>query len=161
MYNFIQENKRTIIFIVVIVLILGGIFTYRTIQRNTGTYAPNVDEVHKEIIKYADNEYVIYNIKNEDVYRSYYRNFMNLLLNDPVKAYNKLYHNTKADKFNNNYDNFLKYVKSLDRKTLMTSDVTRYNDEDNRIIVVDNTGSSYVFYENGVWNYTVDINIRG
>ena len=43
----------------------------------------------------------------------------------------------------------------------MTSDVTRYNDEDNRIIVVDNTGSSYVFYENGVWNYTVDINIRG
>ena len=157
MRNFIRNNIRTIIFIVVIALITGGIFLYRYIKQNQGTYEPNVDHVAKEIIKYEANQYIVYKIDKVDVYRSYYKDFMKLLATDPVKAYSKLTKDSKTHMFNDNYDKFLEYVKKLDKSVLLSGEVKRYSDEKKKIILVDNTDSSYVFYEDGVWNYTVDL----
>ena len=43
---------------------------------------------------------------------------------------------------------------------LAKGNIVRYNVTNNAITVIDNTDSSYVFNENGVWNYTVYLNGR-
>jgi len=160
MRDFIKSNIRTIIFVLILGLTVGGIFLYRYIKSNEGTYEPNVEKAVKEIRKYEANEYVVYKIDKADVYRSYYKDFMRLLVNNPSLAYNKLTEETKKNKFNYSYDDFLKYVNKLDKTVLLTGEVERYSDDKGKIILVDNTNSSYVFYEKGVWNYTVDFNIK-
>lgn len=158
MLNFIKRYQKTITFGLVVLLVLAGIFIYRTIRRNSGSYNPNVGTVTKEVQHYEDNEYIVYQINKVDVYTSYYKDFMQLLVNDPSKAYNKLTDDSKKSMFNNDYDNFVKYYKSIDKSLLLTSTVDRYNDDrKGKIIIVDSTESTYVFYEDGVWNYKVDL----
>jgi len=54
----------------------------------------------------------------------------------------------------------VEYVNKLNKSVLASADISRYNDEKNRIIVIDTTESGYTFYENGVWNYTVALTGR-
>ena len=95
-----------------------------------------------------------------DVYRSYYKDYIRLLLNDPTKAYEKLTDACRKEMFNNDYQKFLDFTKKLDRKALMSSDLSRYSEQDGKIILIDTNESSFVLYENGVWNYTVFISGR-
>ena len=45
-----------------------------------------------------------------------------------------------------------------DELEALFSFIDRYNDEKKgKIIIVDSTESTYVFYENGAWNYKVDL----
>ena len=158
MSKFIKDNKKTITFITIVLIIVGIIFAYRYITINIGTYEPSHEPVKIEIRKYEANEYNVVTMNKEVVYRSYYKYFINLLLNDPTKAYNMLTNETKEKMFSNDINNFLDYVNKLNKSVLRTADISRYNDEKDKIIVVDNTEASYSFYENGVWNYTVEIN---
>ncbi len=160
MRNFIRENIRTIIFVIVVLLAIGGIFLYRYIKQNQGIYEPSHENVPKEIIKYDANEYVVYNIDKAEVFKQYYKDYMMLLINNPSKAYNKLTDETKEHVFNNSYDKFIDYVNKLDKTLLMNSKVDRYAEDNNKFIIVDTTEASYVFYDKGVWNYEVDLSVR-
>ena len=160
MLNFTKEYKRTILFIVIVVLILGGIFLYRKIQLNKGTYEPNHENVSIDVIKYQDNEYNVMYMNKMDVYRAYYKHYVRLLLNDPVKAYGLLTTACREEMFNNDYDKFLEFTKKLDRNSLMVSDLSRYAEQDGKIILIDTNESSFVLYEKGVWNYEVFISGR-
>lgn len=158
MRDFIKRYQKTITFALVVLLVLASIFIYRHIRRISGKYEPSVGTVVKEVQHYEDNEYVVYQMNKVDVYTSYYKDFMQLLVNDPSKAYNKLTDDSKASMFNNDYDKFVKFYKSIDKSLLLSSTIDRYNDEKKgKIIIVDSTESTYVFYENGAWNYKVDL----
>ena len=160
MLNFIKEYKRTILFIVFVAAILAGIFIYRRVQLNKGTYEPNHENVSLDVIKYEENEYTVMYMNKTDVYRAYYKAYVRLLLNDPVKAYGKLTDACRKEMFNNDYDKFLDFTKKLDRKALMVSDLARYSEQDGKIILIDTNESSFVLYEKGVWNYEVFISGR-
>ena len=157
MSNFIKANIRTIIFIIVVTIIVAAIFLYRYIKLNVGTYSPSTEVPKYEIKKYDANEYTVVNIKKEIVYRSYYKDYIDLMLNDPVTAFNKLTTNSKENLFSNDYNKFLDYTKSLNKSVLLSADISRFSDDNKKIVVIDTTDSSYIFYENGVWNYTVDL----
>ena len=157
MSKFIKENKKTITFVVVVLIVVGIIFAYRYITLNIGTYSPAEGPAVLEIKKYEANEYNVVTINKEIVYRSYYKDFINLLINDPKKAYEKLDTETRERLFSNSYDSFTDYVSKLDKNVLMSADISRYNDEKDKIIVIDTTESGYTFFENGVWNYTVSL----
>lgn len=157
MSNFIKANVRTIIFVIVVTIIVAGIFLYRYIKLNVGTYSPSTEVPKYEIKKYDANEYTVVNIKKEIVYRSYYKDYIDLMLNDPVTAFNKLTTNSKENLFSNDYNKFLDYTKKLNKSVLLSADISRFSDDNKKIVVIDTTDSSYIFYENGVWNYTVDL----
>lgn len=160
MSNFIKNNKKTLLLVVIIIIVLLGIFIYHRIMSREDNVYDN-DYGNKEpmtgVRTYDDNEYQIVKIEPSDVYIAYFKRFMKLLAYDPVAAYEKLSVEAKQNDYNNSYDNFYKYTQELDRKSLLTADVSRYSADDDRIIIIDTTNVSYIFYENGVWNYTVRI----
>ena len=158
MNKFIKDNKKTITFIAIVLVIVGIIFIYRYVTINIGVYEPSHEPAKIEIRKFNANEYNVVTIDKEIVYRSYYKYFINLLINNPVKAYDMLTNETKENLFDNEYNKFSDYVKKLNKSVLLKADISRYNDEKNRIIIVDNTESSYTFYEKGTWNFTVGLN---
>jgi len=155
MLSFIKKYYRSIILIGSIVLIIAGVFLYKYIIQHSGTYAPNNGPFEYEIKQLADNQYEVVYMNDVDVYKGYHKEFVRLLLNNPIQAYDKLTDECKTNIFNNSYDNFVKYIKKLDKTVLLTSYVEKYSKENDRIIVIDNTQSSYIFYEQGVWNYKV------
>ncbi|MBR6072917.1 MAG: hypothetical protein IKP76_01170 [Bacilli bacterium] len=157
MINFIKKYKLTILVIVFIGLIIGGYFGYKYYINNIGEYNPYSKIQDLQIVNYNTNQYTLINKDEIDVYRAYYKEFMQLMADDPAKAYTKLTNDTKTSLYNDNYDNFLNYQKTLDKKILKTSDLSQYTREDNMIYVVDKYNNHYVFYENGVWNYTVKL----
>lgn len=160
MSKFISENKKTITFVVIVLIVVGIIFAYRYVTLNIGTYSPSEGPGVVEIKKYEANEYNVVTMNKEIIYRSYYKSFINLLINDPAKAYSKLTEETKERMFANNYDSYLDYLSKLNKDVLKKADISRYNDEKNKIIVIDTTESGYTFFENGVWNYTVALTGR-
>lgn len=160
MFKLLKEYKRTILFVLIIIIVIAGIFIYRRVQANKGVYEPDLAPVVNEIKKYEDNSYNVLNVNKVDVYRAYYKNYTRLLFNDVPKAYELLTTDCRKNMFNNDYEKFKEFVKTLDRQTLITSDVSRYSEQDGKIIVVDSNESSLIFYENGVWNYQVYITGR-
>ena len=160
MFNLLKEYKRTILFVIIVIFIIAGIFIYRRVQANKGVYEPDLTPVAVEIKKYDDNSYNVLNVNKVDVYRAYYKNYTRLLLNDVSKAYELLTTECRQNMFDNDYEKFKEFVKGIDKQSLITSDVSRYNEQDGKIIVVDNNESSIIFYENGVWNYQVYITGR-
>ena len=160
MFNFLKENKRTILFVLIIALVVAGIFIYRRANLNKGTYEPSHENVAWDVIKYEENEYNVMHMNKVDVYRAYYKHYIRLLLNDPAKAYEKLTKACRQEMFNNDDDKFLEFTNKLDRKALITSDLSRYNEEDGKIILIDTNESSFVLFENGVWNFEVFISGR-
>ena len=160
MSKFIKNNFKTIMFILFLGLIIGGIFLYRYIRNNTGEYVPNDGPVEYEIKRYEDNQYTVINIDDIDVYNSYYKEFLRLMVNNPTVAYAKLSEDCKKIAFNDNYKEFLKYTKNIDNTVIATGKVNRYRKDKNKIYIIDNFDMGYVFTENGVWNYTVYISGR-
>lgn len=160
MFKFLKEYKRTILFVIIVALIMAGIFIYRRVQLNKGTYEPNHENVSLDVIKYEENEYTVMYMNKTDVYRAYYKNYIRLLLNDPVRAYGKLTDDCRRDMFNNDYDKFLEFTRKLDRNSLLVSDLARYSEDNGKIILIDTNESSFILYEKGVWNYTVFISGR-
>jgi len=160
MSKFIKNNFKTIMFILFIGLIVGGIFLYKYIRDNTGEYVPNEGPVDYEIKKYADNQYTVINMDDFDVYNAYYKEFLRLMINNPTVAYTKLSDDCKKVVFNNDYKEFLKYTKNLDKEVMATGKVNRYRKDKRMIYVIDNYDMGYVFIENGVWNYTVYVSGR-
>lgn len=157
MINFIKKYKLTILVVTIILLIIGVYFGYRYYINNFGEYNPYSDLDGIEIVDYKVNQYTVITKDEIDVYRAYYKDFMQLLADNPAQAYNKLSNDTKTSLYNDSYDNFLTYQKSLDKKILKTSDLLQYTREGNTIYVIDKYNNHYVFYENGVWNYTVKL----
>ena len=161
MSNFVKKYRRTITFSIFIILIVVGIFIYRFIRLNQGEYMPKGDRVVREVYNYKDNEYNVITPEKETIYRSYYREFINNMLYNPERAWDLLSSNTKSNMFGNKYEEFTKFIKKLDKKVLMTSDINRYSDkETNKITIVDTTESTYIIETLGVWNYTVTIGGR-
>lgn len=158
MLNFIKKYHKTLLLILFIALVIAGIFLYRYIKDHSGEYKPDNSPVYYEIKKFEDNQYEVVYLDEVDVFKGYHKDFVRLMINNPTLAYDRLTSDCKKNIFNDNYDDFLKYVKKLDKTVLLTSSVSKYNKDGDRIIVVDNTDSSYVFYEKGVWNYSVYIN---
>ena len=155
MGNFIKNNFRTIIFVLFILTIVGGVFLYKYIKENSGTYEPDNQPVQYEMKKYEDNQYTVVNIDDVDVYNAYYKDFLKLVVNNPTLAYNKLTTECKELVFNNDYKEFLKYTKNIDKNILITGKIDRYKVDKDAIHVIDNTNDGYLFYEHGAWNYTV------
>ena len=155
MLDFIKKYKITIIIVVIIALIIGGYFGYRYYINNIGEYNPYSKTTDIEIVNYKTNQYTVINMSEIDVYRAYYKEFMQLLADNPSQAFNMIDDDTKSSLYNNSYENFLNYQKLLDKKILKTSDITQYTRKDNKIYVVDKYNNQYIFVEDGVWNYKV------
>ena len=157
MLNFIKRYKITIIVVILILVGIGAYFGIKYYRENVGDYTPNGALQNYDIKNYNSNQYVVINKDNIDVYRAYYKEFMNLMANNPTQAYNKLTEETRNTLFSNDYNSFLKRQETLNKNTLLTSDITNYKVDKNRISVIDKYGEKYTFIESGVWNYTVEM----
>ena len=103
MLDFIKKYKITIIIVVIIALIIGGYFGYRYYINNIGEYNPYSKTTDIEIVNYKTNQYTVINMSEIDVYRAYYKEFMQLLADNPSQAFNMIDDDTKSSLYKKRY----------------------------------------------------------
>lgn len=156
----LKKYPRTVRYIIVILLVILVVLVVRYLLTYEKPTYNNVNSGPVQVTTkvYGVNEYNVISVDEVNVYTSYYKNFINLIVNDPKSAYDLLTDDCKRDRYKNDYNNFYEKVSKLDKNELLNYTIDRYSKTDDRIIIVDSNEYSFSFYEDGVNNYTVYIN---
>ncbi len=154
----IKDNIVVIIILVVLVLAIGGYSLYNYLSGQKIYNDPMLGE--KENIPlvnytYEDNEYRVMTVEKYDVINSYYSYFINKAIKDPKSSWEYVSDNEKKKRFNNKYEDYEKFIKSLITVKSATNKVEKYKISNNTISVIDSANYKYEFEENGVWNFKV------
>lgn len=107
-----------------------------------------------------DNTYNTYQTKaytDQDICEEYFNTFRLNIEYDPESVYNKLDKKYREKRFEN-YNNFVKYIKDNDLKTIKIQSylVNRYDDY-NEYVCKDQFGNYYIFNEIAVKDYTLTL----
>lgn len=160
--TFLKEN---IILVIVFVIVVGtfiGFTIYNQIN-NSKEYEKKVTEadmVDVDYIKknYKVNEYQNVTMDYVDILDEYHSYFVRKMVTDPMKAYELLTNESKK-KFNNDIEEFKKYIKDNATVAFKTSKVREYrtNSKKNKIEIIDTDNNKYTIYENAVWDIKISI----
>ena len=114
-----------------------------------------------EFKDYEVNEVIPVYITDEERVKKYYSEFMDILINDPEKAFTMLDDETLIEKFDS-YKSFKSYLDTLkQKKGFYTTTVRNYSNEmvDGKRVyfAMDSIGNEYGFVESSIMNYKVRI----
>ena len=113
----------------------------------------------ENISKNEKNQFSYTNISQEQLARLYFSNYKELLENNPDELYDKLFPDYATKRFSNK-DSFIAYVDKNIRE-LSGASLTKYlvnkNDTYNEYVVKDQYDNTYVFKEEGIMNYELEL----
>ncbi len=159
--EFVKTHKVIVIILIMLIVFSALIIFFKNREENKTYTSPEIENIPYDKKQYAKNEYRVINMQEEDVYELYYHDFLNKMLNDKEAAWNILDSETKAEQFNDRYDNYETYLKNNITKNTHNNKVLKYQVTEmgtqRKISVVDSEGYVYTFNENGVFNYNVHI----
>lgn len=158
--NFIKKNWLFSILILLIIVIFTVIVILKVTKKNeTFEYHPDYSEVYYEIRNRKANEYRIMEVSDEDMAKSYYKDWVYMILNKPEEAYNMLDSNSKKE-----FDTYEKFEKWIDKYTTSKTKngkILKYSYKTeaskNEIMILSEDNIRYRFYEYSVNNYKVEI----
>ncbi len=154
----IKDNLIWIIILLVLVAVIVGYSIYNYIDGKEIFNDPMVTD-HESIpyvnYTYEDNEYRVITVEKYDVFNNYYKDFINKMINDTKSSWEYVSEDDKKKRFNNKYEEYEKYVKSVITVKTLSNKVEKYKVSNNTITVIDSENKMYEFKENGVWNYKV------
>ena len=152
----LKENYKPALVVICIILIPVII---ALILKKDDTNSERVKKESMEIKNYAINEVIPVYINDESLVKKYYSDYMDLIINEPKKAFALLDDESLMEKFDS-YNAFQKYVNTL-KSTKGFYDVTVRNyanelvDGKRCYYVIDSIGKEYVFVEKAIMDYTV------
>lgn len=161
-----MENKKMSIglALVIIVFLIIGVIAYErksNIKLEEEYDRDKLTEIDGNV-KFDVGEYRFITISEQDIVVAYYKNFINLVNENPKKAWDMISNDCKKDMFDYTYAEFEKYI----NKYLVSTAKDKYTVEkykykngnrENTIELVDSQNILYKFNEKAVWDYTVDI----
>lgn len=111
---------------------------------------------NKEISKNDNNKYKSIIVNDETITTQLLYNYKSLTQNNIEEAFNKLDKNYKSKKFNNNIEEYKKYLTKSNVKYVMLSQYQKkLADKYTQYICVDQNGKYYIFRETSAMEYTV------
>lgn len=154
----IKDNIIWICILFVLIGVLVGYSIYNYIEDKKVFNEPMLSEpenIPYVNYKYADNEYRVITVEKYDVFNSYYKDFINKMVNNPKLSWDYVSDAEKKNRFNNKYEEYEKYIKTIINARTLNNKVDRYKVSNKTITVIDSANYMYEFIENGVWNYKV------
>lgn len=154
----IKDNIIWIIILLVLVGIIVGYSVYNYIEGKKIYNDPMLSEpesIPYVNYTYEDNEYRVITVEKYDVFNNYYKDFINKMVNNTKLSWDYISDEEKKTRFNNKYEEYEKYVKSITTVKTLTNKVEKYKVSNKTITVIDSSNNMYEFIENGVWNYKV------
>lgn len=155
--DYINENKKTILFIIIIILIVLGVYLF---TKKT----PDDEEFYKAdntyFHNYAVNEVVPIYVNEEHIAKKYLSDYVNLMIYHPENAYKLL--TTKFRKNNySNYSDYQKYLKTVLSNNFVKAKVSKYSvtkEKNKKIFTIEDIeGNKFKFIEKSIMNYEVEI----
>ncbi len=161
--NSLKENKKLIIVAIIVILIVVGVAIYNNVKPKP-KYDPEVNEYNDvTYIKknYKVNEYSVVNISELDLLNAYLKKYLTLAINDPEEAFAMLSKETK-ESFNNNIDEYKKYVNSITSIYTKDNEVVKYRkgEKSNQTEIVDSEKNKYIITEHSIWDIEITLNGR-
>ncbi len=158
--KFIVENKfLVILFVFIIVSFIGiAIYNHTRNERIYETQKPDGSSYVKK--EYDANEYRPVTIELIDLLNEYYKFFIKKQINTPEEAY-ALLSQTSKERFNNDYQEYLKYVKDITTINSIKNEIKEYRiNSDNKHIyeIIDTEDNKYAIHEKAVWDIEISIN---
>lgn len=153
-------NKKKIIFIIIfsIVLIAGLLLTL--FKEEKVDYNPEPIEVDYVKKNYKYNEYKVISVEKLDVVNNYYNSYLNLLLNNQEKLFEKLT-DTNKNKFDKDFSKFKDYIKKIITSKTKNAKVEKYDiqefDNSRIITIIDSENNKVIFHEKAVNVYQIEI----
>ena len=159
----IKENKKLIIITLIVIVIVVGIALYNNLKP-VPEYNPEVNEYNEvNYIKknYKVNEYSVVNISELDLLNAYLKKYLTLATTKPEEAFNMLSKESK-ESFNNNIDEYKKYVKSITSIYTKDNQVVKYRKGEGKgaTEIVDSEKNKYIIIEHSIWDIEITLNGR-
>ena len=142
------------------VLVLHDLLSnsYSIYPVNNDNYKNTINSIKNiNVVNNNENEIItIKSVKDIDICKLYFSNFVSKLLNNTEDAYNLL-GDTSKKKYPT-YEDFKKYINDNVEKITPSSKLCKKDEyKDSRVYsVIDSNDNSYTFTENGVMNYRVN-----
>ena len=157
--DFCIENK--ILLITGILLLVLSSFLYFYYNKSNNVEYNKGEEENIEYVKsdYKVNQYQPVTIDLVDLLNDYYSYYINLQINKPEEAFELLTDDSK-EKFNNDIEEYKKYVKKLNTVKTLTNKIEQYriNEINKQIIeIIDSEDNKFTIYESAVWNFKISI----
>lgn len=161
--TFIRENLALslAVFVVIAILLTFAIIDFLKDHKIYESNLNNGNEVNYISKKYADNEYRVITMSDEDLLNRYYQYYIRNIVNHPEEAWKITYQNgeNRAYNFNGDYQSFLEYTKKIITKTTSNNEIKKYKiTKDTRyniINLIDSENQMYEIYEYGIWDFKV------
>lgn len=153
----VKENIVWIVILVALLLALSGYLIYNNLRQEEIYEDPMMSDEKIPLINYTyeDNEYRVITVEKSDVFNSYYKDFINKAIKNTKESWNLVNDEEKKERFNNKYEEYEKFIKSLLTVKSSTNRVEKYKVSGNTITVIDSAHYMFEFEEKGVWNYKV------
>lgn len=158
----LKEHKRIIIFLIFfILLVIISLFLYLD-YKNNGRIEKNIVEDEAYIkYQYAENEYKVVTISDLDMINYYYKDFIEMFINNQQSLWDNLDDDSRSKKFNNDYKTFSTYINKLKTSKTATSTVEKYKITDNGTYklysIITSENIKINFREYGIWKYNIEI----
>ena len=149
-----RNNKKLIVFgIIFLLLVIAFVIWYIINDRPSEGYSID-NPIPSEPKKYAVNEYTVLTVTDEDMAKTYFSNFVNLMVSDPNRAYYLLDENYRNVKFGS-IDNFIGVVKNYESAT-----IKRFRRNGSVFYISDSNNNVFAFVVDGVMKYKVYLDLE-
>jgi hypothetical protein len=152
--EFIYKNKKNLLYLfIIVILIIVILVVSKNSKNDTSTYNEK-----SYLHDYKENEVNYVYISEEDMANKYLSDYINLLINNPKEAYERLNQNYRANKFPS-YESFSYYLQDLLSTQFLESKVSKYSvytkDEFKYYDIIDGDNNNIIFKEISIMNYEV------
>lgn len=156
----LKENKTIIIIgcIIVLIAIIAAIYNGLKSDGTTEKDLSKIEQDNYIQTNYKVNEYRVINISELDLLKSYFSDFIKKQINNPEKAWDLLSDESK-NKFNNNLDEYKKYIKENTTINTVNNEIEEYRkNEDGVYDIIDSEENKYTINEYSTWDFRVTLN---
>lgn len=156
MDDLIKNKKIIFVCIAIIILFVGGYYLVLLYKNNTSDII--YEEVDTEIKSYEANEYIPVYMTQEEVMKKYLAEFKNLMLTNPLEAYELLNKEYRTFKYNS-VDDFISYIDEIKSISFYQLTVDKYDVKyvnGNKVFdIIGSDGNRYIIKELSIMNYEV------